>query len=204
MEEIRWRIDQAAFDLSDIAEADHLSAGVDGNFKNIRFVLERAGNAKCQILVAAIDRAGRTDVVLRGDGGKDGSVVEAHGRHALGQKFDNDFLVLRADELGLLDQIDIANERRAHLVDIIAEFALGKAVRRETIDDAEHVAEIVVEEGPDNALGQRMANIADLLPDFVPRVGHELRRVRTLEVDIDRHNTRPRDRTHAIETGDFL
>ena len=127
----RRRIDESAPNLGDVAETDHAAAGIDRNFEDVGFVLERAGNAQRQVLEPAVDDARRAHDVLRGDRREDLAVVEAHGGHAVRVELDSDLLVLRADEFDLADEIDVSDQRRAHILDIVAQFAMGEAVRRE-------------------------------------------------------------------------
>ena len=61
-----------------------------------------------------------------------------------------------------------------------------EAVIGDAVDDAEDVAELVVEEGPDHALRQRGLDVADLLADLVPDVREVALGRRFLEVDEDR------------------
>ena len=48
---------------------------------------------------------------------------------------------------------------------------MAESVGREAVDDPERVAEIVVEERPDDAGRKRVANIADAFADVIPDVG---------------------------------
>ena len=61
---------------------------------------------------------------------------------------------------------------RADVVDVVPQLAVGEAVRGEAVDDAVGVAELVVEAGPDDALRQGVADVADLLAHLVPDVRH--------------------------------
>ena len=59
-------------------------------------------------------------------------------------------------------------------LDIVAQFAMGEAVRGEAVDDAEGVAEIVVEARADNAGRQGVPDVADALADVIPDIRHFL------------------------------
>ena len=61
---------------------------------------------------------------------------------------------------------------RADVFDVVAKLALREAVGREAVDDAERVAELVVEARSDDASRQRVAHIADALADVIPDIGH--------------------------------
>ena len=62
----------------------------------------------------------------------------------LHRELDEDPLVLRAQDLDLRDVGDM-QQLRADILDIVAQFAMREAVAGEAVDDAERVAEIVVE-----------------------------------------------------------
>ena len=55
---------------------------------------------------------------------------------------------------------------------VVAQFAMGEAVGGEAVDQAEGVAEIVVEARSDDAGGQRAADVADVLAHLIPDVRH--------------------------------
>ena len=63
-----------------------------------------------------------------------------------------------------------AAARERTLLDVVAQLAMGEAVRREAVDDAEGVAELVVEARADDALRQGVPDVADVLADLVPDV----------------------------------
>ncbi len=83
-------------------------------------------------------------------------------RQLAGREFDIDLLVLRAEDLDLGD-VGNLQQLRAHVLDIIAQFAMAEAVvGGKGVDQAKGVAEIVVEAGADHALRQGPANVAEL------------------------------------------
>jgi hypothetical protein len=103
----------------------------------------------------------------------------------LGGEFDEDLLVLRAHDLDLR-HVGQLQQPRARCLDMVAQFAETEAVGGEPVDDAEGVAEVVIEERPEHALRQRVAHIADVLAHLVPDVGNLVRRRRLLQVNEDR------------------
>src|SRR5271169_3130615 len=68
---------------------------------------------------------------------------------------------------------------------MVPQLAMGESVGRETIDDAECVAELVVESRPDNAYRKSMAHVADTLADVIPDVGDFARGRFALQIDED-------------------
>ena len=81
---------------------------------------------------------------------------------------------------------------------------MGEAVRRKAIDDAEDIAEIVIEERSHDALRQGVADIAHTVANFLPDVSDVFGRESAVKVDIDRNDARPCDRSQRIEPGRFL
>ena len=63
---------------------------------------------------------------------------------------------------------------------------MAEAVGGEAVDQAERVAEVVVEAGPDHAGRQRAADVADVLAHLIPDVRHFGGFGRALQVDEDR------------------
>ena len=86
--------------------------------------LERAGDAQRQRLVAGLDRAGRPDDVLRLQRGDQRRAVDAEAGELLHREFDEDPLVLRAEDLDLRDIGDV-QQLGADLLDIVAQLAMA-------------------------------------------------------------------------------
>src|SRR6267142_4857165 len=87
------------------------------------------------------------------------------------RKFNVDFLVLYAKEIYFRNIVD-GEKLGARTLHIIAEFPLCEAIRSECVNDAIGLAELVVEERADNALRKVLPDVADLLADLIPDVGH--------------------------------
>ena len=146
---------------------------------------ERAGNAERDLLVARLECARGADRVLGSERRDQCRAVDAEACELPGRELDIDALVLRAEKLDLR-HVSNLQQARADVLDIIAQLALGEAVGGEAVDEAERVAEIVVEARPDHARRQRRADIADVLAHLVPDVRHFGRVRRTFQVDEDR------------------
>ena len=93
---------------------------------------------------------------------------------------------------------------RADALGVVAQLAVAEAVRGEAVDDPEHVAEVVVEERPDDARRQRVAHVADALAHLVPGVLDLGGRGRADEVDEDRRGARSREAAQEVEVRGFL
>ncbi len=197
------RIGEAAPDGGDVAEANHASADREVGRQNVLLGPKRARNPDRQDLVAGLDQARRLDDVLRLQRCDHGRPVETEIGELLGRELDEDPLVLRAENLDLRD-VGHVQELRADVLDVVAQFALIEAVGGEAVDDAERVAEIVVEAGSDNARGQGPAHVADALADMIPDVRHFLRGRAALQVDEDGRQAGAGEGADEIELGRLL
>ena len=124
--------------------------------------------------------------------------VDAEAGEFLRRELDKDLLVLRAEELDLRHVRNL-KQARADVLDIVAQLAMGEAVGGEAVDQAEGVAEVVVEARPDHAGRQRAADVADVLAHLVPDVRHFGGLGRALEVDEDRRPAGDRVAAQEIE-----
>ena len=179
------RVDEATPDGGDIAQPEDAVAGHEVDRFEVLLGIERAGDAEEYAFLVGLNDAGRSHEVLRLQRGDDGRVIEPEAREPFGRELDVDLLVLRAQHVDLRDVLHL-QQARARVLDGIAQFAKRETVGGERVDDAERVAEIVVEEGPDDAGGEGPADVADVLADLVPDVRNRGRRRRLLEVDEDR------------------
>ena len=109
-----------------------------------------------------------------------------------------DHLVLRPQKLDLGHVGDV-KQSRADVLDTVAQLALGKAVTGEAVDDAERIAEFVVEAGPDDARRQRVAHVADGLAHLVPGIGDLLRIGAALEVHENGRDTCPGETAQEVQ-----
>ena len=74
-----------------------------------------------------------------------------------------------------------------------------EAVRDETIDQSEGVAEVVVEAGTDDAGRQRMTNVADIFAYLIPDNRHVGGCRRPFQIDENGREARPRIATQVVE-----
>src|SRR6516165_2096633 len=93
---------------------------------------------------------------------------------------------------------------RTDILHIVAKFAMRKTVGGETVNDAERVAELVIETRPDNACGQGMAHIADTLADVIPDVRYFAGSRIVLKSDEYCRHASTRKAAQKIEFGCFL
>ena len=125
------------------------------------------------------------DVVLGADRGQQGRAVDAEAGQLLHRELDEDHLVLGADDVDLGD-VRHVEELGADLLHVVAQLAVGEAVGGEAVDDAEHVAETVVEERSDDARGQGVPDIVDVVAHALPGHRHLRCRDAAQKVDEDR------------------
>ena len=106
--------------------------------------------------------------------------------------------------MSILEMSGSCEELLADLVDVVPQLPVCEPVRGEPVDDAVGIAELVVEAGPDDALRQGVADVADLLADLIPDVRDLRRGGRVLQVDEDRGLARGRVALQVIEVRRLL
>ncbi len=149
--------------------ADRLHAG--------RGLAEAEGDA----VGAGVHEAARRHGVLLADRGEEVVRGQAELGEALIGELDVDALVLLAEKLDLADA-GHGQEALAHVLGDVAKLGEGEAVALDGIDEAVHVAELVVEEGALHAVRQHRAQIAELLANLIPEIGHAAGGVLSLSV----------------------
>ena len=75
-----------------------------------------------------------------------------------------------APRISIFETSGTMKQLRADVLDIIAKLAMSEAVRGEAVDDAEGVAELVIEARSDDAGRQGVPHVTDALADVVPDV----------------------------------
>ena len=121
----------------------------------------------------------------------------------LHRKFDENLFVLGSEDFDFR-YVGHMQKLGTHVLDEISKLAMGKAVRRESINYAECIAEFVVEAWADDADRKRRAHVADAFPDVVPDVGNFLRASTAFQIDKDRRSAGARKATQVIEARRFL
>ena len=81
---------------------------------------------------------------------------------------------------------------------------MGESIRGEAVDQSISVAKVVVEPGADNAGRQRVADVADVLPNLIPDVGNLGGCRRPFQVDEDGREAGLRVAAQKIEALGFL
>ncbi len=81
---------------------------------------------------------------------------------------------------------------------------MREPVGREAVDDAERVAELVIEAGPDNSSGQRVAHVGDALAHVIPGVADLPGVGALLQIDENRGDAGNRSAADEIEMRGFL
>ena len=104
-----------------------------------------------------------------------------------------------APMISIFDTSGTCSNRERTVLDVVAQLAMAEAVGGEAVDQAERVAEVVVEARTDHAGRQRVADVADVLAHLVPDVGNLGRRRRSLEIDEDRRQPGRRIAAQEIE-----
>jgi hypothetical protein len=168
-------IDVASPDLGDVAQTDQAAVRGDIDGHDVLLGAEGAGDPQRQLLVAGLQRAGRSDRVLGAQRRDDVAAIDAQSGHLLRGELDDNGLVLGAQDLDL-GYIRHAQQSRTDGLDMVAQLTVRKTIGGEAVDDAKGVAELVVEARPDDAGRQGVADITDALADVIPDVGDLARR----------------------------
>ena len=130
---------------------------------------ESAGDVDEHILTRRVDDAGGHHGILLGDRREHVVEVELEVGELLRREVEIDLLVLVPEDVDLAD-IRRAQELGPHGLGEVARLPRREAVIGDAVDDAEDIAELVVEERPDHVLRQGGLDVAHLLADLVPDV----------------------------------
>jgi len=166
-----WRVDKNAPDVGNVAQAQQAAIRSNVDRGKVLLGIEGAGNPEPQRFIACFQSAGRTNGVLSFDRRDQGGAIYAESCEFLSRKLDNDLFILGAQDLDLGD-VGHAQQPRPDFLDIVAQLAMREAVGREAVDDAEGVAELVVEAGADDARRQGVADVAHALSNVIPNIRH--------------------------------
>ena len=179
------------------------AVGKEIDVEQVGLGTEGARNTQRDGLVAGLELARGTDRVLRPQRRDQRRPVDAEAGELRDRELDEDLLVLGADELDLRHVRNL-QQARADVLDIIAQLAVGEAVGGEAVNQAEGVAEVVVEAGSDHAGRQRAADIADVLAHLVPDVRHLRGAGRAFQIDEDRREARGGVAAQEVEAPGLL
>ena len=131
--------------LRDVAHPDHAPAGDEVDVQDVLLGPEGAGDPQRDALVAGLDDAGGADLVL----GADRRQQRRRSMPRLAScSIENSTKITSswAPMMSIFETSGTLQELGADLLDVIAQLAVGEPVGGEAVDDAEHVAEAVVEE----------------------------------------------------------
>jgi hypothetical protein len=97
------RVDIGAANLRNVAQTDQTPVCHEVDVQNVRCRLKRARHAECQVLVTGLQDPGRADDILRCQGRGQSRAVDPETCKLLDREFDQDLLVLSADDLDFRD-----------------------------------------------------------------------------------------------------
>ena len=197
------RVGRAALHRCDIGQPNHPVPHREVHVEKIGFRLESPGYAQGHGLIPGLERTRRTHDVLALQGRQQNRPVDAQIGQFPHREFDEDPLVLGADDLDL-GYVGNEQEPGTDVLDVIPQLPTGEPVGGEAIDDAERVAEPIVEERSDRAGRQGMANIRHQVANLIPGVLHVRSRNRLLQVDEDRGHARCGGASQEVEARCFL
>src|SRR3984893_15520354 len=180
----RWRIGVAARDGCHICQWEE--PVVDPEIDRLQAFLryELTVDPHADALWSLLEYTRGRDGILRLQRGDDGTGVEAERRDFPGRKLQEDHFILRTENVDLTDIRD-GQDFCANVFNPIAQLALAQTVAGERVDVAEHVAEPIVEEWPDDSLREIALDVRNHVADARPgrRDVASLRRVAQIDED---------------------
>ena len=168
-EHLGGRIAVAGTDLGDIGQLVEAAVHPKVEVRDALRGQESAGDVDENVLPRRVDDARGHHGILLGDRCQHVIEAELEIRELLRREVEIDLLVLIAEDL------DLAHVRRAQELGArgfgeIARLARREAVVGDAVDDAEDVAELIVEEGANHPFRQGGLDVADLFADLIPEV----------------------------------
>ena len=163
------RISGTACHARNVTEANCLAVCHEVDREDVRHGAKRTRHPHEDLLIAGLHDAGGDNRVLSLQRADQCGAVDAEARQLLSRKLHVQALVLRSED------IDLGNVRQreelfADVVHVVPQLPMREPIGGEPVDDPVGIAEFVVEARPNNALRQRVANIADLLANLIPDV----------------------------------
>ena len=139
------RIGVAAADRGDVAQADHAPVRDEVDVQDVLFRVEAARDPQRELLVAGLDDARRQDHVLRPERATKADWSSPRPASCL---VENSMKMVSscAPSISILTNVRHAQQPRADVLGVVAQLAMRETVGGEAVDDAERVAELVVEE----------------------------------------------------------
>ncbi len=170
-EERLRRIGVPAAHLGDVAEAEEAVIGAQVHRADGVLGVELPGHLDAHAIRPRLEHAGRRDGVLLLERGDDRVLIDAEGGELGGGELEEDDLVLRPDEIHP-PRVGDGEHAAADVLDVVAQLPVGETVAGEGVDVAEHVAEVVVEERPDDPARERPLDVLDQVAHAEPAARH--------------------------------
>ena len=199
----RRRLDGAAPDPGDIAQAEQFVTGPDRHVGNRLHRVEGAGDAQVDAVAAAFEKAGRNDRVLGLQRRLQLRLADPQTCQLGLAELDVDALVLDPEQLHL-GHVGQTQQARAQALGPVFHRTGVKAVTGQREQVAEGVAEFVVEEWPDRLGRQGMADIGHLLADLVQVIVHFPLRHVLADLDEDLGFARPGPAADAFQVAQLF
>ena len=169
------RVYVATLDLCNIAQAElRTRRAANRHGPQVFNGVELAAHTHLHLVQRGLHCPGRFHGVLLAQLRQHLVEIQPQLRQALLRDFDKQLFVLHA-ELLYLGHIAHAQQLLAHIVGKGLQLCVAEAFGLQRVDHAIHIAELIVEERPLHAGGQRVAHVAHLLAHRVPDVGHLVR-----------------------------
>ena len=197
------RVHRTASHMGDIAQRNDPAIGHEIDRKNVLFAAKGPADPHQNSFPVGLHHPGRSNGILRLQSGNQRRAVKAQTRHIFGREFHIDAFILRAQNFDFR-HVRHFQQARPHIIHIILQLAKAKTVGGKAIDDAECIAELVIEARPHHTLRQGIADVADLFAHLIPDVGHFGGRSRTFQIDKNRRLPGIGVAADVIKIGNFL
>ena len=199
--EVRGRTGIALLDAGDIPQPEVLTRRRgDRHLPDVVQRTERTGRFDPQPALPGLQRPGIDHAVLLGEGPGD----VRGGQPAAGQESrrhrDLDRRMLRPPNLHARDILH-RQQFVLEALGLVVQLAPGMALARQSVEDPEHVAEVVVHHRRARPVGQTALDIGDLPPQLVPQLLHLVGTHLLLDVDRD---LRHADAVLALQVIEFV
>ncbi len=189
--------------LGDVAQPDQAAIGDEIDRQDVPLGFECPRYPQDQPFLAGLQNAGWADDVLRRQGRRQSRPVDPQTGELLNREFDEDLFVLGAKYLDFR-HVRHLHQPGANILRIVFQFAMGKSIRGDAVDDAVNIAEFIVEPRADHAGRESVAHIADAGANVVPNGGNLRGAGLAFQIDKDRRQPGAGKTAQKIEARGFL
>src|SRR5208282_74041 len=174
----------SAVNLGDVAQSNQATIRDEIHRQYILLGFECPRYAQLERFVAGLQSPGWADDVLCRQGGSQSRPVESQTGELLNREFDEYLFILSTKDLDFR-HVRHLHQPGANILRVVFEFAMGKSVCSDAVDDSENIAEFIVEPRADHAVRESVAHIANTGANVVPNGGNLRGAGLALQIDED-------------------